>query len=198
MAANVLVKTMKTHSLDDALGRVLRGETAAYAVIVRAHQHDIWRVVSFALRDRAGTEDLVQQVFVQAYARLDRFERGRDLGAWLRGIARNLVRQELRERARRDRRLISYQSHLEAIAAADREADAREEALRRALAECSRKLPDVARQALELRYREALDFTTVAAALGRTVAGARQLLQRVRMQLRHCIREELAVQGELA
>jgi len=179
-----------THRIDDALARVRRGDTAAYGDVVRAYQHEIWRVAAFALRDRAGTEDLVQQTFVEAYARLDRFESGRDFGAWLRGIARNLVRQELRRRARDNRRLLGYSSHLDALGDAD--ADVREDALRRALADCAAALPEAAQRALELRYRDALDFTAVAKAVGRTVAGARQLLQRARNDLRHCIQEKLA------
>jgi len=186
-----LLRTMTAAQIDQVIERVLAGEQQAYGRIVRRYQQELWRVAAFALRDRAQTEDLVQQAFVTAYTKLDSFERGRDFGAWLRGITRNLARQELRRRARDDRRLMSYLAHLEALGDDD-SADEHEAALRSALADCEQHLPQPARKALRLRYSEALDFAAVADAIGRTVAGARQLLQRVRLQLRDCIQEKLA------
>ena len=85
--------------------------------------------------------------------------------------------------------MLGYSNHLDALG--DSEADVREDALRRALADCAEALPEASRRALELRYRDALDFTAIAEAVGRTVAGARQLLQRARNDLRHCIQEKL-------
>lgn len=174
------------------IDRVKRGDTEAYGAIVRAYQHDVWRVAAFALSGRDESEDLVQQAFVVAYQRIDDYERGRDFGAWVRGIARNLVRDHVRRRAREDRRMMRYLSHLEAQAGEDEAADAREETLREALVACREKLSEPARDALALRYERAQSFTRIAAAIGRTVAGARQLLQRTRMELRHCIQGRLA------
>ncbi len=182
---------MRDEEIDRVIERVRAGDTAAYREVVRHHQRDVWRVVAFALSRPEETEDLVQQAFVLAYQQLDRFERGRDFGAWLRGIARNLARAELRRRAREDRRMDRYLHYLEAQAPDDRGPDTREERLRRALAECREHLPESAKEALALRYDRAWSFASVARALGRTVAGARQLLQRARLDLRHCIEGKL-------
>ena len=181
---------MRAEEVDEVIERVRGGQVEAYAEVVRFYQHQIWRVVAYALRTRAESEDLVQQTFVVAYRELDRFERGRDFGAWLRGIARNLVREQVRKRAREEVRMRRYLDHLEALDV-DR-ADDREAALRRALTECRETLPDAAREALALRYDAGHDFSSVASAIGRTVAGARQLLQRTRRELRHCIEGKLA------
>src|SRR6056297_2399572 len=48
-------------------------------------------------------DDVAQEAFIVAYNRLDEFDRERDFGAWLRGIARNLVINERRKDARRKR-----------------------------------------------------------------------------------------------
>jgi RNA polymerase sigma-70 factor (ECF subfamily) len=177
--------------IEQAIERVRAGDTAAYRLVVRAYQHEIWRVAAYALGTRLETEDLAQQAFVVAYQRIDRFERGRDFGAWLRGIARNLVRDQVRKKAREDQRMRRYLAYLEASVPKD-DADAREAEMRRALAACREELPDAAREALALRYDEGHDFSRVAEAIGRTVAGARQLLQRTRLQLRQCIEGRLA------
>lgn len=173
------------------LERVRAGELEAYAELVRAHQAEVWRVVAFALRDPEGSADLVQQAFVQAYDGLDRFEDGRDFGAWVRGIARNLVRQELRRRAREGRRMEAYRAHLETTGEPDERAEAYERSLREALARCREGLAEPAQRALELRYREGRSFDEIAGALDRTVSAARQLLQRVRSKLRACIEAEM-------
>lgn len=173
------------------IARVRAGDIDAYAGIVRAHQAEVFRVVAFALRDLDGSADLVQQAFVDAFVALDRFEDGRDFGAWVRGIARNLVRQELRRRGREGRRYSAYREHLEVVASVE-QGDAREEALRAALGRCRDKLAEPAQRALALRYEQGHAFEDVARALDRTVAASRQLLQRVRLSLRACIEREMA------
>ena len=48
-------------------------------------------------------DDLAQEAFLVAYQELSSFDADRDFGKWLRGIARNLVRNEVRKHARRQR-----------------------------------------------------------------------------------------------
>ncbi|MHC5056705.1 MAG: sigma-70 family RNA polymerase sigma factor [Planctomycetota bacterium] len=170
-----------------AIERVRGGDTDAYAEIVRAHQAEVRRIVAFSVRDFQATEELVQQVFVNAYMGLDGYERGRDFGAWLRSIARNLVRDEARRAARERRRLRAYHERLSERLRDDEEHDRRHALLRDALAKCREKLGEDARRALDLRYRRALGFGEVAEALGRTVAATRRMLSRVRAALRSCI-----------
>ncbi len=172
--------------------RVRGGDVEAYAELVSAFQRDVWRVVAFALRDPDGTEDLVQQSFVTAYLRLDSFQPGRDFRPWVRGIARNVLREELRRRGRTSARMRRYRAHLETVGRDDPAADRREDELREALARCREGLSENTRHALDLRYGHSLGFAQIADSLGRTVAAARQLLQRARLALRTCIQERLA------
>jgi RNA polymerase sigma-70 factor (ECF subfamily) len=170
-----------------AIERVRGGDTDAYAEVVRAHQAEVRRIVGFSVRDFQATEELVQQVFVNAYTALESYDARRDFGAWLRSIARNLVRDEARRSARERRRLKGYHEQLSERLRDDEKAERRHALLRDALAKCREKLGDDARRALELRYGRALDFGKVADALGRTVAATRRMLSRVRMALRSCI-----------
>jgi RNA polymerase sigma-70 factor (ECF subfamily) len=176
-------------SLDSVIQAVRQGRVEAYAAVVRRHQEEIWQIAAYSLRDASETEELVQRVFVQAYTRLGSYELGRDFGAWLRAIARNMVREELRERERESRRLAAYQVHLAERFEDPAAEDGRQERLRRALARCRGELAPAAARAVALRYEQALDFEAVARDLGRTVAAARQLLGRVRLALRRCIEQ---------
>lgn len=171
----------------EAIRRVKAGEIEAYAHIVRHHQRDVWRVVASALRDAEGSEDLAQQAFINAYMKLDTYQEGADFGAWIRTIARNLVRNELRRRGREDHRMRHYHRWLAARHENAAEAERAERELSQALRRCREELAPTAARALELRYEQGEDFGAIAAELGRTVAAARQLLQRVRAALRRCV-----------
>lgn len=182
-------------SVQSVIDEVLNGRVEAYAEIVRQHQEDIWRIAAFALHDVSTTEDLVQQVFVNAYLNLGRYDPGRDFGTWLRTIARNLVRKELRRSLRETRKLRAYRDHLMEPFASDEDIESHEahlDAVRGALAECREKLSPRDEEALDLRYGRSMGFKDIARALGRTVEATRQMLQRVRLALRRCIEERMA------
>ena len=122
-----------------------------------------------------------------ALQHLDRFRAGGDFGVWIKAIARNLAKQELRTRSREDRRMEVYQGLLE-----NRRTEERETAVAEALRLCREKLPERGAEALTMRYERALSFEEIADALGATVNATRQLLSRVRVALRDCIEKRLA------
>lgn len=187
---------MTEEPIDHIVERVRAGEVDAYAEIIRRYQHVVWRIASFALQEVGATEDLVQQVFVNAYEGLGGYQSGRDFGAWLRTIARNQVRRHLRQRSRDERKLRRYHAYLAARFDGDevqaKEAERREQSLRQALQRCREQLSAPATEALALRYEQAKGFDAIALALGRTVAATRQLLARTRLALRQCIEKRTA------
>lgn len=175
-----------------ALDRVLGGELGAYGEIIRTYQKEIRRIAAFALHDLESTEDLVQQVFVNAYFKLDQYDRGKAFGPWLRTMARNLVREELRHRSRHARRLEVYREHLLSRIEDHSSADRHEADLREALGRCREKLAPEAARAVDLRYNRSMGFQEMADLLGRTVAATRQMLGRIRLFLKDCIKERMA------
>jgi RNA polymerase sigma-70 factor (ECF subfamily) len=182
---------MNATEIDDVVSRVLGGEIDAYEEIVRGYQQDVWRVVAAMLFNMHKTEDLVHQTFINAYQHLHHYERGRDIGAWLKEIARNQVRQEIRRSTREERRLEFYQHHL--LQSYDEpSAHSRAELLEEVLARCTDKLPSAAAKLVELRYQAALGFGEIAASIGRTVEATRQQLARIRLTLRDCVEKHLA------
>ncbi len=172
--------------------RVRAGHIEDYSSIIRQYQYVVWKIAAFALRDVGATEDLVQQVFVNAYLKLDQYDIERDFGVWIRTIARNEVRKALRHRVRQDRKLAKYQQWLEAHLDLLQGDELPDDHRREALKHCRELLPPPAREALLLRYEQAQNFEQIATALGRTVAAARQLLSRARTTLRQCIEKRTA------
>ncbi|WP_405966007.1 sigma-70 family RNA polymerase sigma factor [Streptomyces sp. NBC_00723] len=72
--------------------RAQAGDSAAFAQLYSAYSDTVYRYVYCRVGGKATAEDLCSEVFVRAFARLHTFTwQGRDFGAWLVTIARNLV-----------------------------------------------------------------------------------------------------------
>lgn len=170
---------------------VKAGDVDAYGEIVRRYQKELFRITVVALRDMSTTEDLVQEAFVKAYLNLDRYDPSYDFGTWLRTVCRNLVRNELRRLMRDNAKMRRYYQHVLTCIEDDDDAEVYERSMRDALALCRDELAPAAAQAVALRYEQAKEFDEIAGILGRTVAACRQLLTRVRLELRKCIARRL-------
>lgn len=177
----------------DALVRaVLAGDTERFAVLVRRHENEVWKVAAALLGSRAASENLVQQTFVNAYERLEQYQPGRDFPRWLKGIARNLVREELRKSSREHQTLSHYRDYVLALYADEDAAERQARELARAVSACREQLAPAASRALALHYDDGLTVEQVAAAIRRTIAGTRQLLFRARLALRGCVEKSVA------
>jgi RNA polymerase sigma-70 factor (ECF subfamily) len=83
------------------LDRLRQRETRAAAELFERYAVEVNRLVWRLLGPDSEHNDIVQQVFVEAMAGISRVRDEATLGAWLRGIAVNTVRGELRRRKRR-------------------------------------------------------------------------------------------------
>ncbi|WP_442506171.1 RNA polymerase sigma factor [Novipirellula sp. SH528] len=175
---------------DELIAAVLDGRTEAFAAIVDRYQHSVLRIVNAMLYDRSSTEDLVQQVFINAYRSLDRFEAGREFGSWIRVIARNVVREELRRSIRYGTHLNAYAEQLTRRWIDDEIADEAERELDSSLAECLKKLADRSAKIVNLRYYENWSCDRIAEEMKMTSGAVRNVLCRARIQLHDCIAGE--------
>jgi RNA polymerase sigma-70 factor (ECF subfamily) len=174
------------------VSRVLAGEVESFAALVRRHEKEVWRVGAAMLGDRSATANLVQQTFVNAYEHLEQYRPGHDFSRWLKGIARNLVREDLRRSEREGRTMIAYRDYLLDLYSDEGRAEQHARDLQRAVAACREQLAPAASKALALHYDEGLTVEEVASAIARTVAATRQLLFRARLALRVCVEKRLA------
>ncbi|MCQ9178710.1 sigma-70 family RNA polymerase sigma factor [Streptomyces sp. IBSBF 2953] len=72
--------------------RAQAGDGAAFAQLYTAYSDTVYRYLYYRVGGRPTAEDLTSEVFTRALQRLHTFTwRGRDFGAWLVTIARNLV-----------------------------------------------------------------------------------------------------------
>jgi RNA polymerase sigma-70 factor, ECF subfamily len=85
----------------ELLARAKRGEDGAWVILVERHCSCLWRISYGILLDAGGAEDMVQEAFVKARARLGTFRGECSFITWLRAICRNACMDEARRRRRR-------------------------------------------------------------------------------------------------
>jgi RNA polymerase sigma-70 factor (ECF subfamily) len=181
-----------TGEIDLLIRRIRGGETECFAEVIRRFEQPVWRVVAAMLQDFDRSREMLQQVFVNAYVHLDQFQFGRDFEAWIKEIARNCVRQELRRTARQSAHLEGYRLHLEQAWSVAATAESQEARYLEALANCREQLPERSAQAITWRYEQGRSFEEIAKQLSTTRDAVEKLLSRARLLLRECIETRLA------
>lgn len=163
--------------------------------LIREFQRDRLRLIAYIralVGDADLTEDIFQEVSVIVLQKADEFAAGRDLQAWCRGIARNVV---LREREK-SRRLRTFEGDriLELVDAAFAERTAGDplESRHSLLRACLRMLAAPSRELLQLRYDSGLSLREVAQKLRRTEPAVQVALSRVRKWLHECVERRSA------
>ena len=136
--------------------RARDGDKDAYGQIFRLHHDAIFRYAR--LHIGAEAEDVVAEVFTRAWIQLPGYEyTGVPFVAWLYGIARNVVADEVRRRARLDSRPTVPET-LEKWAEDDR----------LELAEAIAELPHEQRQVIEMKFLMRMPNPEVAEAMETT------------------------------
>jgi RNA polymerase sigma-70 factor (ECF subfamily) len=156
--------------------------------LIVEHQAGVWRYLRMLGCSASHAEDLTQETFLAVLQKPFQEINRAATAAYLRQVARNLFVSGQRRAAR----VVGLAELDEVEAAWTRWAandDGRE--LLAALQTCLETLAGRARQALELRFREQQSRAGIAAALGISEDGAKNLMQRAKQHLRTCIERTL-------
>lgn len=158
--------------------------------LIRSFQADRFRLIAYIralVGDPDVTEEIFQDVSVVVLQKIDTFDPARDLQAWCRGIARNLVLRE-RERSRR-LRVFANDAIVDLVDAAfaERPGETALDSHRSQLRLCIGKLAGGARQILDLRYQAGLSLRDIAGRLEKTEGAVQVALSRIRKWLVDCV-----------
>ena len=89
---------------DELMERYQKGDESAFTLLVRRHQQPLINFISRFINDRNSGEDLAQETFIRIFKAADRYKPGRaHFKTWMYHIAKNLCKNELRNRERRDK-----------------------------------------------------------------------------------------------
>lgn len=159
---------------------------------VREHQAGLRAFIRALGADEAWVDDLAQETFIIAYRRMETSQAATDLAKWLRGIARNLVANELRKEARRSRLLPSAIAEVLVRQTGEDVAFDREfNHLLSPMQECVGRLPPRSQELLRRRYSGGENATSLAREFGMQANAARQTLLRLRVAVKECIERKI-------
>ena len=91
------------HEVDPAAVRAAAaGDLDAFEQLVRAYQTPVWRYLRGVVGD-GDAEDLAQETFIRAHAKIGTFGFRSSFATWLFSVAHNVAVDALRSRSRRER-----------------------------------------------------------------------------------------------
>jgi len=167
------------------------GSQDAYAELLRRYERPVYTLILRMVRDRTLAEDLAQDAFVKAFAKLGTYDPGRKLSSWLFKIAHNTAIDHLR---RRDLETVS----LDAPVGDDPDAaprviedetgetpdDAAERSdLSRALTRAVARLRPEYRQVILLRFQAGLEYAEIVEETGFPLGTVKTYIHRARKEL---------------
>jgi RNA polymerase sigma-70 factor (ECF subfamily) len=76
----------------------LAGEHEAYGELYEKTVTDVYRTVRFLVHDAADAEDLVQEIYIQAYRSLQRYDLERTFKPWLMGVSMRQIKSYRRRK----------------------------------------------------------------------------------------------------
>jgi RNA polymerase sigma-70 factor (ECF subfamily) len=183
---------MEPIELETFVRRAQAGDFDACSEVVEAYQQDVLATIAFRVPDRSLVEEIAQQTFIFAFEHLRDYTPGTDFAAWLRAIAHQRVRAELKTLARRSARLANYRERLRqsllAEASAEPAAEEADPGVLERMRRCLTKLPDPWKVLIESHYFSRKPVKAIAADLGRTVTWVTTSMMRARRAIRSCLK----------
>ena len=151
------------------------GDTEAFGLLYDHYQSSVYRFLYYRTRSVQVAEDLASETFFRALRSMNNFRwQGKDFGAWLMTIARNLATDHFKAgRTRLEMTTDDMGQHDDATEGPETAvlASLTNELLMEALAE----LPDEQRDCLVMRFLQGMSIAETAAVLGRSDGAIKQL-----------------------
>jgi RNA polymerase sigma-70 factor (ECF subfamily) len=179
---------------ESLIEKAIAGDEGAFTQIYDKHFDRVFRYIYYRVGRTQDAEDLTQQVFLQAWKALGRFQQnGSPFLAWLLTIAHNLTVNHLQR---------NKTAHYLEYDLPERRPDADPEYMAEVHGEQLRvrqavlKLKPDQQQVITMRYLENQEYRDIAAALGKTEVHVRVICHRALEKLRAILeREELECGG---
>lgn len=155
------------------------------------HQDDLRAFIGSLVRDRHAADDVLQDVAVVLWRKVDEYDPSRSFGGWARGIASNKILQ-LFEKSKKLPVPLSPEA-IQAVVGAYEEAGSGAGDEQAALNHCLDRLPDKSRNLVQMRYEESLKLKDIANRVASSLDAVHKALSRIRDALRECVEQKLRV-----
>jgi RNA polymerase sigma-70 factor, ECF subfamily len=163
--------------------RCLSGDREAFEGLYRQHANRLYNL-AFRMAGPAEADDLLQDVFLQAFRKLGSYKGDSSLGTWLYRLAMNLCLDHLRSRQGKMAMVTDSLDDESAAPAVSPERPAETHAARLDLEQAIETLPPSYRAAFVLHDVEGYQHDEVAKLLGIAEGSSKSLLHKARLKLR--------------
>ena len=167
-----------------------KGDETAFEELIRRTQGSLRFFIAVRCPEPSEVDDVAQEVYVTAFRKLADFEPRKSFGAWLKGIAVNLLRN--RRRQHRPQLLADVRESLDPPADPDPVSDPIE-----ALQECVKGIEEKSGRLLRSKYVDRLSLDEIASTEGSNARAIAVTLVRIRKKLKTCIEARLKSSAEL-
>lgn len=177
-----------SHQLDhDLVGRVQRGDSAAFDLLVRKYQHRIAALVGRYVADWSECQDVAQETFIRAYRAIGNFRGDAQFYTWLHRIAVNTAKNHLVAHNRRpptdDVDIADAEQFDSGIRLRDTDTPERElmrQQMEQTVMRAVEALPEELRLAISLREAEGLSYEEIALRMDCPIGTVRSRIFRAR------------------
>lgn len=171
----------------DLAARCLAGDREAFEGLYRQHSHRLYNLV-YRMTGGAEAEDLLQDVFLQAYRKLGTYKGDSSLGTWLYRLTTNLCLDHLRSKQGRMGQVTDSIDEDDAAPLASPFRPAESNNARLDLEQAIAALPPSYRAAFVLHDVEGYQHDEIAGILGIAEGSSKSLLHKARLRLRDSLR----------
>ncbi len=171
----------------ELVGRVQRGDSAAFDLLVRKYQHRIVALAGRYVHDWSEAQDIAQEAFLRAYRALGNFRGDAQFYTWLHRIAVNTAKNHLVAQNRRppldDIEASDAEQYDAGTRLRDNDTPERElmrQELEQTVMRAVERLPAELREAITLREVEGLSYEEIAEKMACPIGTVRSRIFRAR------------------
>jgi RNA polymerase sigma-70 factor, ECF subfamily len=159
--------------------RILDGDEQAYAMLIDRYKEGLYRHCFRFVRDEDWAEDITQETFIKAYARLETYDSTYRFSTWLYKIATNMALQEIRKK-----RPLPLDDDMQLISTlADTDQMAKDNELHFAV----NQLSDNHKMVVVMHYWEGKTYEQIAVVMNTTTGSVKGWMSRAKQELRRTL-----------
>ncbi|MCM8543466.1 MAG: sigma-70 family RNA polymerase sigma factor [Lentisphaeraceae bacterium] len=166
-----------------------------FGELISEHQASVRACIRVMGIPEGYVDDVAQETFITAYKKQSEFDSSRSMRSWLLGIARNLVMNERRKKARRFRILNDHLTDLMIVHAVPVAEELQSTEKLDAVKDCIDNLPERNREVINKKYEQGKTAALIAQEMQKDSSTVRHLIARIVTGLRKCVDGKLEEVG---
>jgi RNA polymerase sigma-70 factor (ECF subfamily) len=178
---------MEDHELTEYAVRSAEGDTEAAESLILALHHHLFALVHVMGVPDDDVEDTAQDIMLQVFRSLSRYDPAKPFKPWFRSIARHVVQHYWRDREYERRKMDRFQRYVAESYSTEDSVGELDDIRRSRLDRCIERLKERQREILDLFYTMQLNCGDIGACLGLKPQTVRMSLCRIRDALRACV-----------